>query len=78
MGRETFAEKPGKRDLIGNRTVITGLFINFRNATGRKEMDKEKGKRKLQENSKQKEERKIPTRWKPIFWTQEPARMADG
>jgi hypothetical protein len=40
-------------------------------------MDKEKGKRKLQENSKRKEQRKITTRWKPIFWTQEPARMAD-
>jgi hypothetical protein len=34
-----FAEKPGKRDLISNRTVITGLMINFRYAPGRKEMD---------------------------------------
>jgi hypothetical protein len=56
----------------------TGLAINFIYASGRKEMDKEKGKRKLQENSKRKEQRKITTRWKPIFWTQEPARMTDG
>ncbi len=81
MGRETFRrETRYKRshNLISNRTVITALVINFRYAPGRKEMDKEKGKRKLQENSKRKEQRKITTRWKPIFWTQEPARMADG
>jgi hypothetical protein len=61
--------------------VVTGLVINFRYfryAPGRKEMDKEEGKRKLQENSKRKEQRKITTRLKPIFWTQEQARMADG
>jgi hypothetical protein len=57
---------------------MTGLVINFRYASGRKEMDKEKGKRKLEENSKRKEQRKITTRLKPIFWTQEPARKADG
>ncbi len=41
-------------------------------------MEKEKGKRKSQESSKRKEQRKITTRWKPTFWTKEPARMADG
>jgi hypothetical protein len=49
-----------------------------RYAPDRKEMEKEKGKkRKSQESSKRKEQRKITTRWKPTFWTQEPARMAD-
>jgi hypothetical protein len=41
-------------------------------------MEKKKGNRKSQKSSKRKEQRKITTRWKPIFWTQEPARMADG
>ncbi len=43
-------------------------------------MEKEKDKRKSQESStgKRKEQRKITTRWKPTFWTQEPERMADG
>jgi hypothetical protein len=44
----------------------------------RKEMEKEKCKRKSQESSKRKEQRKITTRWKPTFWTDEPARMEDG
>jgi hypothetical protein len=74
-----FAEKPGKKDRKKDlMSVITGLGITFRYAPGRKEMDKEKGKRKLQENSKRKEQRKFTTRWKPIFWTQELARMAVG
>ena len=42
-------------------------------------MEKEKGKRKLQENSKRKEQRKITTRWKPNFGlkNQQEWRMAD-
>jgi hypothetical protein len=40
------------------------------------------GKRKAKENymktANEKSKDKITTRWKPTFWTQEPARMADG
>ncbi len=47
----------------------------------REEMDKEKCLRKLQENSKRKEQRKITTRWKPIQYSglknQQEWRMAD-
>ncbi len=34
--------------------------------------------KKNRENSKRKEQRKITTRWKPMFWIQEPARMTDS
>jgi hypothetical protein len=37
-------------------------------------MEKKKGKRKLKENSKRKEQKKITNRRKPTFWTQEATR----
>jgi hypothetical protein len=49
--------------------------INFIYAPGRKEMDKEKGKIKLQENSKRNEQRKSQPGGSLYFG---PAKMADG
>jgi hypothetical protein len=56
--------------------VITALVINFRYAPGRKEMDKEKGKRKLQEPVNEKSKEKSQPGGS-LYFGLKPARMAD-
>ncbi len=56
--------------------MITALVINFRYAPGRKEMDKEKGKRKLQEPVNEKSKEKSQPGGS-LYFGLKPARMAD-
>jgi hypothetical protein len=50
------------------------MISNFSVPVWRKRNAKENYKRAANEKSRE----KFKTRWKPTFWTQEPARMADG
>jgi hypothetical protein len=49
-----------------------GIDMRKAERKGRKRWAKENYKRKVSERNK-----KTTTRWKPTFWTQEPARMTD-